>query len=157
MTIEPSIFRAALGRFASGVTIVSVQDDEGTHGITVSAFCSVSMEPPLVLVSIGRRARVHARIGAVGRFGVSVLSDAQLALSDRFAGRPDVVEAPAWETGGWDTPVLEGALARLDCHVEQTVEAGDHTLYIGRVVRADVHEGEPLAYWRGAYRSVVAR
>ena len=157
MSIEPTTFRTALGRFASGVTIVSVADDEGVHGITVSAFCSVSMEPPLVLVSIGHRARAHARVAAAGRFGVSVLSGAQQSLSDRFAGRPDVVEAPAWDTEGWVSPVLSGAIARLDCQVEQAVEAGDHTLFIGRVVRADSNEGEALAYWRGAYRAVVAR
>jgi flavin reductase (DIM6/NTAB) family NADH-FMN oxidoreductase RutF len=157
MSIDPTLFRAALGRFASGVTVVSVQDAEGLAAITVSAFCSVSMEPPLVLVSIGQRSRAHPRIASAGRFGVSVLADVQQELSDRFAGRPDVAGVPEWEVDGWESPVLKGALARLDCRVEQAVSAGDHTLFLGRVVRADVHEGEPLAYWRGAYRGVVAR
>ncbi len=157
MSFDPRSFRDALGRFASGVTVVSIRDAEGVHGITVSAFCSVSMEPPLVLVAIGKKARAHGRVAVAGRFGVSVLAADQQVLSDLFAGRPGVEAVPVWREEGWATPVLEGALTQLDCSVAQAVDAGDHTLYIGHVEQIAVHEGEPLAYWKGAYRGVVAR
>jgi flavin reductase (DIM6/NTAB) family NADH-FMN oxidoreductase RutF len=124
------------------------------HGITVSAFSSVSLDPPLVAVCIGTKARACAMIAEAGRFGVSILAADQRALSDAFAGRPDAA-APAWDRAGWETPVLSGALARLDCRVAQAVEAGDHVVFIGTVDRIDTSEGAPLAYWRGRYRALA--
>ncbi len=154
MSVEPRAFRDALGRFASGVTVVSVNHADGVHGITVSAFSSVSLDPPLVAVCIGTKARACAMLRDAGHFGVSILAADQRALSDAFAGRPDAA-APAWDRDGWETPVLSGALARLDCRVAQAVEAGDHVVFIGAVDRIDTSEGAPLAYWRGRYRALA--
>jgi flavin reductase (DIM6/NTAB) family NADH-FMN oxidoreductase RutF len=156
MSIDSRSFRDALSRFGSGVTVVSLRDPEGTAGITVSAFCSVSLEPPMVLVCVGHRSRLHARLLAAGRFGVSVLAADQQALSDRFAGRPDVEQQPEWREEGWASPVLAGALAQLDCEVAQAIEAGDHTILLGRVLRAESQDGAALAYWRGGYRTISA-
>ena len=105
MSLDSRSFRDALGRFASGVTVVTVRDADGVHGITVSAFSSVSLEPPLVMVAVGKKARAHARIAAAGRFGVSVLAADQQVYSDLFAGRPGVEAVPVWRDSGWATPV----------------------------------------------------
>ena len=155
MSVDSKAFRDALGRFGSGVTVVSVNSPEGVRGITVSAFSSVSMEPPTVLVCIGKKSRAHDLVLSAGVFGVSLLAEGQRPLSDRFAGRPDVVEEPVWRTEGWGTPVLDGALAQLDCVVSQSVDVGDHTVCFGQVVRAESGDGAPLVYWRGRYRALA--
>jgi flavin reductase (DIM6/NTAB) family NADH-FMN oxidoreductase RutF len=155
MSIDSRAFRDALSRFGSGVTVVSLRDEEGIAGITVSAFSSVSLEPPMVLVCIGHRSRALPRLRAAGRFGVSVLAADQQALSDRFAGRPDVEQQPTWLEDGWESPVLAGALAQLDCVVSQSLDAGDHTIFVAEVTRADTQDGDALAYWRGGYRRLT--
>ncbi len=155
MSVDSKAFRDALGRFGSGVTVVSVNGPDGTRGVTVSAFSSVSMEPPTVLVCIGKKARAHDLVAGEGAFGVSLLADGQRPLSDLFAGRPDVTEVPEWRHDGWRTPVLAGALAQLDCVVRQAVDAGDHTVFFGEVVRAESADGAPLLYWRGRYRALA--
>jgi flavin reductase (DIM6/NTAB) family NADH-FMN oxidoreductase RutF len=155
MSVDPKSFKDALGRFASGVTVVTVEEAGETLGITVSAFISVSLEPPLVLVSIDKRARAHAALAAASRFSVSLLAAGQEPISNFYAGwrQPDqVVELTRSERGA---PVVPGAAAWLDCEMFQAVEAGDHTLYLGRVVGVAVHDAEPLVYFRGKYRSLV--
>ncbi len=166
MPVTAPEFRAALSRFMSGVTIVSTVSTVSTqaaadaateageiHGMTASAFLSVSLDPPLVLVSVSKKARFHAHVSASGRYGVSILARDQEALSNHFAGRPMAEGGPVWEREGFVTPVLAGALAQLDCALHQAVDAGDHTLFIGLVERAVVAEGEgaPLGYYRGKY------
>ncbi len=122
--------------------------------MTVSAFSSVSLDPPLVLVCIARKASNHERIARAGRFGVSVLSAAQQALSNRFAGYGGEDAVVSWEQEGRTTPTIRGAIAWMDCVVERAVEAGDHTVYFGRVEALGSSDGAPLTYWRGAYRNL---
>jgi flavin reductase (DIM6/NTAB) family NADH-FMN oxidoreductase RutF len=154
MNFEPRAFRDALGRFASGVTVVSCELDGELSAMTVSAFASVSLDPPLVLICIARKASNHDRIARAGRFGVSVLAADQQALSNRFAGYGGEDAPVDWSRESVKTPVLRGALAWLDCAVEQAVPAGDHTVYIGRVEALGATDGAPLTYWRGGYRSL---
>jgi flavin reductase (DIM6/NTAB) family NADH-FMN oxidoreductase RutF len=154
MPVEPDAFRAALGRFPSGVTVVTLDDgDGGTHGITVSSFVSLSLNPPLVGVAIGRKARAHGMIGAP-RFGVSVLAADQANVSDHFAARPVALAADPFEDLAGHA-VLRGAAAHLVCEVVERVDTGDHTLLVGRVEASRVAEWASLAYQSGRYGRVV--
>lgn len=153
MPVDARGFRDALGRFASGVTVVLTEDDAGVHGMTASAFTSVSLDPPLVAVCIAYTARMHARLAASGWCTVSVLSAEQRGDSDRFAAREPPAEAAIGRALG-GLPVIAGSLARLSCRVEQEVAAGDHAIFVLRVEAAETAEGLPLAYWRGGYRAL---
>ncbi len=152
MAVTPADFKQTLARFLSGVTVVSVHADGTTHGMTASAFLSVSLDPPLVLVSVAASTRMHALLPAAGRFGVSILGADQEALSSHFAGYG--AASPQWR---WDdgVPVLEGGIGWMRCTLHAAHEAGDHTLYLGRVEALSYTEGEPLAYYRGKYRGLV--
>lgn len=150
-------FRAALGRFASGVTVVTVETAEGeVHGMTANAFCSVSLHPPLVLVCIDHLAETYLHLRERGQFGVSVLKEEQEALSEFFADperNPDAayrlgIEYRRMKSG---TPALKDVLANLDCAVVDAHAAGDHTIFVGEVKEIDVSEGSPLVYFRGRY------
>jgi flavin reductase (DIM6/NTAB) family NADH-FMN oxidoreductase RutF len=147
--IEPQEFRNALGRFATGVTVVTVMDGEEPHGITVNSFMSVSLVPPLIAVAIGRSARAHELLTAGRHFGVSVLRRGQEQVSDMFADRPVVVSDPLVLADGF--PFVAESLARLLCRVSQSHDAGDHTIYVGEVERLAYYEGKPLLYHRGRY------
>ena len=155
--IEPRDFRNALGRFASGVTVVTIPDENepaGVRGITANAFVSVSLSPPLVLVSIGKSARAHTPLMSAERYGVSILAEAQAGVSDHFAGRPEEPVTPEFtELGGFT--VIAGAAAHLVCRVTEQHEAGDHTLFIGEVEALEVHEEAPLIYFRGKYEGLA--
>jgi flavin reductase (DIM6/NTAB) family NADH-FMN oxidoreductase RutF len=152
MDVSPLAFRDALGRFASGVTVVTVPhaaSPAGVRGITANAFMSVSLEPPLVLVSIDKKARAHAPLVEAERYGVSILREDQAPLSNHFAGFDDSVTPRFTELGG--IAVLDGALAQLACRIVGRHDAGDHTLFIGQVEALATHEAAPLLYFRGRY------
>jgi flavin reductase (DIM6/NTAB) family NADH-FMN oxidoreductase RutF len=153
VSIDPDTFRSVLSRFASGVTVVSARDHaEIDHGMTVSAFCSVSLEPPLVLACVDHEASMHAVLLAVEHFGVSVLSAAQEPLSRHFAdpasNRWAGVRLHQGMTG---VPLVDDAVAHLECRMEARHRTGDHTIFIGRVLHAAIGNGEPLIYFRGGY------
>lgn len=153
MSIDPVQFRQTLGRWPSGVSVVTMQEDEHVHGITVSAFASLSLDPPLVGVAIGRKARAHGLLQRVPRYAVSVLAADQQHLSDRFAGRPiELPEDPFERFDG--LPVLRGAVAQLACTIVDRVDTGDHTLYVGRIDASHLGDHEPLVYRLGAYRTL---
>ena len=157
MPIDKTQFRTALSRFASGVTVVTTQDAQGGPlGITVSAFCSVSLEPPLVLVCIDCDAYPHDAFQASGVFAVNVLTAGQEQLSRIFASRePDKFAGVAYSPGLEGVPVLTDALAVIECRVKHAYEGGDHTIFVGEVERATVREdGQPLVYYRGGYAGV---
>lgn len=152
--IDPRLFRTALGSFATGVTVVTMRSGDATYGITVNAFMSVSLKPPLVAICIDERANAHETLLEAERYGVSVLREGQEALSDHFAGRPvDLEGRTVYEDSG-GFPVVAGALSHLVCRVVDTHPAGDHTLFIAEVERAVVHEGTPLLYFGGRYAHV---
>ncbi len=151
--VDPLEFRRTLGRFASGITVVTTVHEGETYGMTANAFVSVSLDPPLVLVSVDNRARMHKILPQSKRYGVSILSDKQEDFSQHFAGRrKEGTEVPFVEING--IPLLEGALACLVCEVVDTHPAGDHTLYVGQVEYLDYQDGAPLLFFTGAYRNL---
>ena len=146
-------FRNALGRFASGVTVVTTCYAGRTHGMTANAFVSVSLAPPLVLVSIDNRAYLHRVLPEAGRYGVSVLAEEQEALSNHFAGRTvEGLHIRFVERHGM--PLLGGAVAYFVVQVIDAHLAGDHTLYIGRVEHFEASDGKPLLFHAGKYQQL---
>lgn len=151
--IDRDTFRAVLGRFASGITVVTARDAQGTpHGMTVSAFSSLSLDPPLVLVCVGNEATMAPVMANTDTFAVNMLSDSQEALSRRFAGKIDdrFVGVGYSESDAGD-PVLDDVLASLQCRVVARHPAGDHIIVVGRVEQGAAHDGKPLLYYRGGY------
>ncbi len=157
--ISSDTFRRVMGHFVTGVTVVTALDGERPFGITVNALSSVSLDPPLVMVALDRRRFLTPIVRAAGRYAVNILSEEQQDLSDCFAGAPvepgreDFCGA-AWHPGDTGLPLLDGAIATLECSVVQTFSAGDHDLFIGRV---DTLSNEPqrhpmpLLYYRRNY------
>lgn len=148
--IDPREFRRTLGRFATGITVVTMRSGDRIHGITVNAFMAASLEPPLIALCIDKRARAHATLSASERFGVSILRAEQTGSSDRFAGRAGPSEADPFEDfHGF--PVLHGALGKMVCSVYDVTDAGDHSLFLGEVEALGAFEGRPLLYFEGRY------
>ena len=154
MPINADEFRAAMGAWPSGVTIITSRSGEQIHGMTVSDFSGVSLDPPLVLVCAARTSVTTSVIQEGRCFGVNVLRADQSELSNRFASKKDEFkrfEGLATFEEKTGAPLLEGALVNLDCRVVAIHEAGDHLLCVGEIESARVHEGEPLLYFRGSY------
>jgi flavin reductase (DIM6/NTAB) family NADH-FMN oxidoreductase RutF len=145
--------RRCAGMFATGVTVITTRTREQVHGMTANAFMSVSLEPPLVLISVDRRTRMCTLLHEGRHYGVSVLAESQSALSDRFAGRAgsgDGAAEPRFEIVR-DTPLVEGALAHFVARVVRSYWGGDHSLFLGRVEYARTGEGTPLLFHGGRY------
>lgn len=155
-SLDPRAFRQALAQFASGVTVVATLDaEERPQGLTVSAFCSVSLDPPLVLVCVDNRSETHAGFVRSRLFGVSVLAEHQQDISQRFATLgPDKNLFP-FVPGQSGAPLVPGALAQLECRLHAAHEAGDHRIYVGEVVRVEVQPGRPLLYHATGYRRLA--
>lgn len=154
MTIDPDSFRSVLGRFASGITVVTTVDSAGRDlGMTVSAFASVSLAPPLISICIERRASMFEALCGATRFGVSILASDQEALSRRFAAMESShrFEGIGYERGESGVVLLDEALCHIECVRVAQHEAGDHTLFIGEVDRATARDARPLLYYRGGY------
>jgi flavin reductase (DIM6/NTAB) family NADH-FMN oxidoreductase RutF len=156
MPIDKQEFRRVLSHFAAGVTIVTTVGNDGKpYGLTATAFTSVSLEPPLVLVCIDRRAESHPHFHHSGVFAVNFLAAEHEDLSRRFAlSGGDKFDGLALRDGLTGAPLLAGALASLECRTVHTIEAGDHTIFVGQVEGAAARDGEPLLYHRGAYRKI---
>ena len=155
MEFDSQAFRQALGQFATGVTIVTVKDQGGVHGMTANAFSSVSLDPPLVLVCIGKKNRTHSLIEEVGKFGVSVLAEGHENVSRHFAGAKDVEIDVSFIEEGVGTPVIKESLAWLDCSVWRTYDGGDHSIVVGKVEALAAPGGKPLIFFQGAYRQLT--
>jgi flavin reductase (DIM6/NTAB) family NADH-FMN oxidoreductase RutF len=147
-------FRRTLGMFATGVTVITTRAAEQIHGMTANAFMSVSLQPPLIVISVDRRARMNALLREGVRFGVSVLEEGQSVLSDRFAGRVTEGPEPEFELVH-DAPLVEGALAHLVARIVRSYWGGDHSLFLGRVEYVRYGEGTPLLFHGGGYGRVV--
>jgi flavin reductase (DIM6/NTAB) family NADH-FMN oxidoreductase RutF len=143
--------RSTLGMFATGVTIITTRVGEQVHGMTANAFMSVSLEPPLVLISVDRRTKMCGLLHEGSTYGVSVLCESQSTLSDRFAGRPGSEGAEPRFDLIHDTPLVEGALAGFVSKVVRSYWGGDHSLFLGRVEYAHTGEGAPLLFHGGRY------
>jgi flavin reductase (DIM6/NTAB) family NADH-FMN oxidoreductase RutF len=154
MTIDPDSFRSVLGRFATGITVVTTRDAEGRDmGMTVSAFCSVSLEPPLVQVCVDHAASLYAALAASTRYGVSILASEQEALSRRFATAESTrrFDGIGYRRGESGVLLLDDALAQLECRIVASHATGDHTMFVGEVESATARSARPLLYYRGGY------
>jgi flavin reductase (DIM6/NTAB) family NADH-FMN oxidoreductase RutF len=157
MPIDKDLFRAVLGRFASGVTIVTTVDAEGRdHGMTVSAFSSLSLDPPLVLVCIDHGASVWPAFSRAEHFAINILGSQQEALSRRFASRDgDRFEGVGFTRAASGVALLDDTLASVECTVTACVPHGDHSILVGSVESGLTRDLQPLLYYRGGYASLT--
>ncbi len=157
MAIDKDLFRAVLGRFASGVTIVTTVDRDGTdHGMTVSAFSSLSLDPPLVLVCIDHGASVWPAFETATVFAINMLSSGQEALSRRFASRDgDRFDGVGFTRAASGVVLLDDTLASVECTVAGRVAHGDHSIVVGSVESGQARDLQPLLYYRGGYASLT--
>ena len=153
MSVSQSAFRAVLGRFASGVTVVTARDRRGRDiGMTVSAFASLSLDPPLVLMCIDHSASVYNSLCKAPHFIANILSEGQEAIARRFAETSgNRFDGIGYERGQNGAAVLLEVLGYIECKVVDRYEAGDHDIIVGSVEVAEANEGKPLLYYRGGY------
>jgi 3-hydroxy-9,10-secoandrosta-1,3,5(10)-triene-9,17-dione monooxygenase reductase component len=158
MASDPEFFRRVMGHFVTGVTVVTTFDGDRPQGITVNALSSVSLEPPLVMIALDRRRFITPTVRAAGRYAVNILAEDQQDLSDCFAGadvtpgRPEFCGA-RWHAGETGLPLIDGAIAALECTVVEAFSAGDHDLFIGRVdaLSSRPDHPQPLLFYRRRY------
>jgi flavin reductase (DIM6/NTAB) family NADH-FMN oxidoreductase RutF len=157
--IDQSEFRRVMGHFATGVAVVtSCHDDGSPAGLTVSAVSALSLQPTLMMVALDRKSQTHGWVEQSGAFAVNVMEDGRgETLARRFAsgGHEEKFRGVAWRTQTTGSPVLDEALAWLDCRVHAALPGGDHTIFVGEVVAADTREGTPLVYYRGGFGRFV--
>ncbi|MDE2481609.1 MAG: flavin reductase family protein [bacterium] len=154
-----SAFKAAMRHYPSGVTVVTSVRDGEPRGITLTAFASVSADPPMVLVCVNRDARSYLYIASSRVFCVNLLSARQQELAERFSGkiREHQFDDIAYETDATGAPVLPGTIAHFDCEVVEEHHAGTHSIFIGRVVSCEAREGTPLGYFNGGFHDFGMR
>ncbi len=156
MTVSSEQLREALARFATGVTVVTTVPDRGAiHGMTANAFAPVSLDPPLVLVSIARQHNTHVHIQRGGRFGVNILDQGQEAVARYFAKddkRPGEEPETLWRLIEGGSPRMEEALVFLECSVTASHSYGDHTIFIAEVEGVEVKPGQPLLFYEGRFQ-----
>lgn len=154
MPVDSAEFRRILGHWSTGVAVIATVTANGQpRGLTANAVASVSLDPPLVLACVERIADSHDAIAAAGCFSVNMLAQHDERTARRFAGddTTDKFTGLAWHTEQSGAPILDDALAWVDCRTRATYDGGDHTIFIGDVVAGDAREGEPLLYYRGGY------
>ena len=155
MAVDEGQFRQTLSHFASGVTVVTTARDGQLYGMTVASFASLSLRPPLVVVCIEKNVKTHDAIAAAGKFAVSILEQSQQDISGRFASRAeDKFSGIAVRTGESGLPLIESALATLECTVADQLPGGDHTIFVGLVDHVRTREGQPLIYFRSGYSTL---
>ena len=160
MSLNASDFRKAMGCFATGVTIITVDLDGEVHGMTANAFASVSLDPMLVLVCVDHSTRTHTHLHTKKRFGINVLGEDHRVISEYYARPERTHERAEAEAGArfdrtsHGTPILHGALAYLECRLQSVELAGDHAIFIAEVEDVVVRDGDPLLFFRGKYRKV---
>ena len=160
MSLTPGTFREVMGRLAGGVTVVTTMDGDGQpRGFTATAVCSVSLDPPLVLVCVGREGHTAAAIREAGHYALNFLHSGDTSNSDRVAASGGSKFAGVeWATAPGGAPLLPGVLAWVACEVDIEFEAGDHTVLVGRVTAAEIEmaDGAPLVHFGGQYHTVAA-
>jgi flavin reductase (DIM6/NTAB) family NADH-FMN oxidoreductase RutF len=160
MTISAEDFKRALSRRASGVAVVTARNGEQVHGMTVSAFTEVSLEPPLVLVCADKRSKTLPVIRAGAVFAINVLARDQQELSNRFAVKKDEdkrFDGLAFDVGRTGAPLLRGVAVNIDCRVVAEHDAGDHVIFVGQVEEVRSFDRDPLLHFRGAYGGFEGR
>jgi flavin reductase (DIM6/NTAB) family NADH-FMN oxidoreductase RutF len=158
MAVSPEEFRAALGAYATGVTVVTAIGPGGPSGATANAVTSLSLEPPMMLACLDRGSRTLTSVRAQGRFGVNALAAGQGELARRFSAKDP--ESEKWEGVEWSErlklPRLAGALLWVACELRDLIDGGDHLILTGNVLEADSGDGQPLLFHRAAYRALLA-
>lgn len=152
MEMDDRLFRDAMGKFATGITVLLTENDGEIHGMTANGFMSVSLSPKLVVISIGEKAKFLEKVSQSKKYTVNILAEDQEHYSRHFAGRPG--EAVEFEILA-EQPVLKGAIAQLTCEVVSEHVEGDHTLFIGKVVDLRLEEKDPLLFFGGKYRKLT--
>lgn len=152
--VDAAHYRQVLGRFATGVTVITAMNGSEPVGLAANSFTSVSLDPPLVLFCAAHASSTWPKIKEAGSFCVNVLSSEQETLSRQFAGKGDKYEGVGWKPGTTGSPILSDVLAWIDCVIESLHDAGDHVLVLGRVLALDAKDGQPLTYFRGGYGSL---
>jgi len=156
MAFDSLAQRRIMGHFATGVTVVTVNQNSEIYGMTANAVTSLSLHPPLVLVAVDKTAAMHAALTASRHFALNILSEAQEHLSRRFAQRgPKDVSDLTWITASSGAPVLADALAWVDCRLTEVLPGGDHDIFIGEILAGDSRAGAPLLYFCGKYRRLA--
>lgn len=154
MPVSPDIFKAAMRRFPTGVTIVTTTGKDGVaHGFTANAFASVTADPPMLLICVNRASNSHPLIAAAGFFCVNLLTMEQQPVAERFAraATEDRFSGLGWRKGATGAPVLDGSLAYFDCTLAEEHTTGTHTIFLGNVLDAGAFDGSPLGYFDGGY------
>lgn len=154
--IRPEVYRQAMGRFGTGVTVLTVTHEGRPHGMTANAFMSVSLDPPLVAVSVGNKSRMSRHLAPGVGLGINILAESQEALCMHFAGRPDPSLSVAFAQHA-DVPLIEHSLANIVSRIETVVPAGDHRLAIARVEHLAWSERRPLLFFQGLFHRVAER
>jgi flavin reductase (DIM6/NTAB) family NADH-FMN oxidoreductase RutF len=157
MTLNSRGFRDALGHFATGVAVISAAGSQGAPiGVTVNSFASVSLDPPLILWSLDVGSDRYQELMKVSRFGVNILSLEEKAISQRLSRKGEMsIDTSDITMGQHDIPLLSKAIAHFECDVERRIEAGDHVIFLGRVLACShSSHDQPLIYFRGSYRGI---
>lgn len=156
MTFDSRKQRQILGHFATGVTVITTDGEAGSHGMTANAFASLSLDPPLVMVAVDKRAAMLEFLTKNRCFAVNILASDQEALSNRFAkpGPKDFADL-ATTTATTGSPILADAIAFLDCRVHEILPGGDHEIFVGEILAGDYSGGDPLLYYAGGYRKLA--
>jgi flavin reductase (DIM6/NTAB) family NADH-FMN oxidoreductase RutF len=159
LPVDPDLFRGTLSYWSSGVTVVTSRRGKDVRGMTASAVCSVSLDPPLVLVCIDKTAIMHDFVEQSRVFALNILArdqeDVSRACATRKVEESRRLEGIPYHDEATGSPILDGAIGFLDCTVEAALPGGDHTIFVGRVEAAGARDGEPLVYFRGAYRRIA--
>jgi flavin reductase (DIM6/NTAB) family NADH-FMN oxidoreductase RutF len=154
--LTPEEFRDVIGHFASGVTVITAFHDGKPFGTTASAFTSLSLEPPMVLVCMNKTSETGMAIHAAGHFAVNILSEEQQEEAKRFAGKGEnKFDGLETAPGIWGEPLLPGSLATLECQVTEETTGGTHWVFLAEVLKGSTGNGAPLAYWRGAFGRLI--
>ena len=154
--MSPEEFKAALSRWVTGVAVITTRSRRGElAGLTVNSFTSLSLDPPLVLFCLAHSSTTKPAFDATDGFVVNILGEAQKDLSSGFAKQGgDKFAGVGWRPGLREMPLLDDALAQMECRITQVYPGGDHSIVIGEVERIDIREDKPLVYYRGAYRQI---
>ena len=156
MAIDRNELRRVMGHFATGVTIITTVSKSGQlFGLTANAFTSVSLDPPLLLISVDKKAESYPCFEESKVFTVNILSDSQEALSRKFAvSGGNKFEGVAYHMGANGVPIILGTVGYIECRVYATYDGGDHSIYLGEILEAEASEGKPLMFFRGGYRTI---
>ena len=156
MTIEPQELRRVMGHFATGVTVITARDRDGTpQGLTANAFMSLSLNPPLILISVDKGATCYACFEPQNGFTVNFLSEAQEEISRRFATKGvDKFAGLQWKEGSNGAAILDGILGHVECKITQCYDGGDHTIVLGEIVNVSATGERPLLFFKGKYQKL---